>query len=424
MKPLVALVLSAGALVLDPGWGALAVLAAVPLGADRGELAGLALLALAPLAATAPASGDCTRPGAVTLVGRWRSPPGQDGRLETPLGDVAVRFTADVQPPAPGEPVRLSARLTPGSHALVVGVTVTGSPRGAWLDRWARATRRRVSTLVRRTRQGLVAALVLGRRRELPNTVRETAAQTGTLHLFALSGLHVILLARLTARLLAGIGVRNHMASGALLVLFGALSGARPPLQRATTGWWLGALGATVARGQSPLHRLAVVALLLLVWQPGLQHDLGARLSFLAVAGFVSALSLGPPRLRWLTASAGAFLSTAPLAAETFGRVQPWGLLVTPIALPLVSLLLLLGLVTVIPGSALSVLDPVTGPALDATAGVLQQGLALAAGLLPAPRQPAPLPLDGTLASMIVVAALIALAQTLGSRRPLPADLP
>ena len=166
-------------------------------------------------------------------------------------------------------------------------------------------------------------------------------------------------------------------------------------------------------RDASALHRLGAVALVLLVLRPELADDLGARLSFLAVAGLLAVARLpgGGP-----VAPVGAFLVTAPLVAETFGRVQPWGLLLTPLLVPLVAAVLALGAVLVLPGALLAGLDPLGGPLLAGAAGLLGRLLEEAALRCPQPLEPGPLPLPGSVAGLLVLGALLALPAALPSR--------
>jgi competence protein ComEC len=202
-----------------------------------------------------------------------------------------------------------------------------------------------------------------------------------------------------------------------VLAGFCALAGMRPPLLRATLGWALLAWSWSAGRRCAGLPRLGVVALLVLVAQPGAQAELSAQLSFAAVAGLVAAARLGRGPLVFWLAPAGAFLATAPLAAEVFGRVQPWGVLVTPLLLPWVAALLLAGLPAVLPGDAARALDGFTGPALQTLATGLERSLEELAVRLPPPLHPPPPPLPGWLLSALVVAALWTLGAGRGGPR-------
>jgi predicted membrane metal-binding protein len=139
-------------------------------------------------------------------------------------------------------------------------------------------------------------------------------------------------------------------------------------------------------------------------------QGLSPQLSFLSVAGLIGAARATGGAWALLGAPAGAFLATAPLCVETFGRVQPLGVLITPLLVPWVGLLLGVGLLAIVPLGLLRGLDPVSATLLDAAAGVLTELLGWLAVRLPAPVSPPVLPVPGWLASLAIVAALNLLA--------------
>src|SRR5262245_8568984 len=193
MSPALVLLLALAALMLPAGVGLLpaAFVACTAWRVTGGRLhaAGLALLALVPLVPAAqqalrqprPGAGDTTgeREGAVRLTGRWRQPPCQPAFLETAAGDLALRFVEGLQPPAPGTPVEILARVGPGGTPLAISVAARGPPQGAWLDRWALEAGQRVGRLVERDNEGLVAALILGQREHLSFPVSADCIATG-----------------------------------------------------------------------------------------------------------------------------------------------------------------------------------------------------------------------------------------------------
>ncbi|MCB9897225.1 MAG: ComEC/Rec2 family competence protein [Planctomycetes bacterium] len=408
--------LSLLALALPSPLGFAVVPAALLVRASAPCVAGLALLALASnlshQAIPHGAERDTSGPSAARLNGTWRQLPGEQPHLDTLAGRVSVRCSDDVRPPPPGTPVSLLARVDDTGAARVVSLAARGPPTGAWLDRWGAAAARRTGELVHPERRGLVAALVLGDRSDLPWALRRACIATGVMHLLALSGLHVSLVATGLGRILTGRALGRGRVHGAALLAFVLVAGARPPLVRALLGWVLLTYGRLSARPLTPLRRLLSVALIVLAVDPSLVDDAGTRLSFLGVAGLLAALRLPGRRVAVALAPAGAFLVTAPLCVELFGRVQPWGVLLTPLLAPLVGVVLLTGLVAIVPGPALAVLDPLTGPLLDHAARGLGLLLEWAEILLPPPLTPPPLPIPGLLGSLMVLAALLALGRT------------
>lgn len=407
------LVLSAlAALLLPRGAGLLVALLAGCAGAERRELLGLLLLAAAgPLAAWRAAleqtGPSATHAHAFRVDGTWRAPPGADAHLRTSAGPLAARLDAGLRAPAPGTPVRALVRATPGGAARIVALTGLGPPSGAWLDRWAVQAAERVRRVVPRAQTGLVSALVLGSRDGVSEPLRRACVRSGTMHLLALSGLHVALLAGLLG---AAFGRRAVFATALALLGFVALAGSRPPLVRAALGFGLVQVATSAGRNAGAFHRLLCVGLLMEIASPGLHRELSAQLSFLAVGGLLAAVRLVRGPLAVFAGGAGACLATAPLCAEVFGQVTFVGVLVTPLLVPAVAMILGIGFVAIVAGSAFSALDRLTGALLGHCAALMEAMLHALESLAPEPLRPPPLPVPGWSVSLAVVAALCLLS--------------
>jgi len=383
-------------------------------------LCGLILLALAsqlqalnrPRTAPIPDERTAQAWRALRLTGRWRTPPAAPARLMTAAGPVALRLASDLPPPAPGARLEVLARVDPAGRATAVAFQADAELRGAWPERVAQAAAWRARTLAPGDAGGLLRSLLLGDRSRLDGATKAAFVATGTSHLLALSGLHVSLLAALAGRVLG-----PSLAAGWLLI-FTWVAGPRAPLLRALCGralaWACGRDGRPVA----PLPNLVLVALLLAVLAgPERLRSLSAQLSFLAVGGLIGGAritSFTPAAA--LLGPAGAVLAIAPLCAETFGQVQPLGILLTPLLTPLVALILALGSVSVLPGELCSCLDPLLRPALVGCSEALLELVHAAAALAPAPLRPIAPPVDPFLMGLAVVWALSVLARDRRSR--------
>ncbi len=381
--------------------GALAVAALLARGED---LSGPA--AAAPTVRGAPAA-------AVRLTGVWRHPPGQrHGVVETTGGDVALEWAGAVARPVPGTPVQVLARVRQeDGRLLAVDVSSLGPPGPVWPETWRDVVRTRIRQLVAPDHVGLCEALVLGRREDLHFEVKARCLRTGTMHLLVLSGLHVGLVSSMIAALTGTVFRRQGVPCGLLLLLFVSLSGPRPPLVRALLGWVLDRVGAALGRRPAAYPRLASSALIMLAWNPLLAASLSFQLSFLAVAGMIAVGRIGQ---RWgaaWIAPVGAFLGTAPLCASTFGEIQPWGVLWTPLLAPFVAVILATSVIAVLPGSAAELLDPLTGPILDGALAGFESAVAVLAGLSPETLRPTQLPIPGVLLALALVGALVFLAR-------------
>jgi ComEC/Rec2-related protein len=133
----------------------------------------------------------------------------------------------------------------------------------------------------------LIWAMTLGWRTALTDEVEEVFVRSGTMHLFAISGLHVGLLAGIVLALFRGMGVTVRAAGlGVIVVLWGytAATGWQPSAVRATlmstvlVGGWIG------VRPSQVLNSLATAGWVVLLWDPRQLFQAGFQLSFAVVA--------------------------------------------------------------------------------------------------------------------------------------------
>ena len=192
---------------------------------------------------------------------------------------------------------------------------------------------------------GMTAAVLIGDRTLVPVSLERAFRDAGTLHLLAVSGLHVGLLGLLIygVAILLGLTRRNALvAVMVLLPLYAVLCGGRPSVVRAV----LMACGVILGlrRGLAPgaLNGLGLAAFGLLLWSPQNALDVGFQLSFAATAAILGVLrppdpataSWDPPPV-WRTALIGplavtlaAQMAAFPIVAWHFSRVVFGGLLV------------------------------------------------------------------------------------------------
>ncbi|MEZ4756711.1 MAG: ComEC/Rec2 family competence protein [Flavobacteriales bacterium] len=151
--------------------------------------------------------------------------------------------------------------------------------------------------------RALVKALVLGQRDELDPSIGQAFVRSGTVHVLAVSGMHVGLIYVLLGRLLSVLGQGRHagIVRALLLLLclwaYAGLTGGSPSVLRATTMFSFFVLAEVLGRRQSSLNSLTAAAVLLLAWDPGMLVQASFQLSFLAVLGIL--LFLRPLRALW-----------------------------------------------------------------------------------------------------------------------------
>ncbi len=187
---------------------------------------------------------------------------------------------------------RILVRLSAAHPACVERLN-----RPHWPSPWTAVQRLRSAgdrTLWRqldRERSGLAAALLLGLRDELSDQRAEAFVVTGTIHLLVVSGAHVSIVVALLVWAYRG-GLLPRRAALAATALVGVgytlVTNAEPPAVRAAVmivllcwGWWL-------RRPQAAWNALAAAALWVLAVNPADLMRTGPQLSFLCVATLIA----------------------------------------------------------------------------------------------------------------------------------------
>ena len=253
---------------------------------------------------------------------------------------------------------------------------------------------------------GVVTAMLIGDRARAPPETERVFRDAGTLHLMAVSGLHVGLLSLLVYGTLVLAGVRRRPALTVLLFLlplYAALCGGRPSVVRAVLMAAAVILGLRRGLTGPALNGLGLAGLALLAHSPWNAFDVGFQLSFAATLAIIAAfrpedpaeVSWDPsPRWRtWILAPLGvtlaAQLATFPIVAWHFGRVVFGGLLVAVPAGLLAGPVLGLGFVwlalagTGFPGDAVGFLLTL---ATETLIGLSEWGAGLSFGAFPVAR--------------------------------------
>ncbi len=311
------------------------------------------------------------------------------GRLDNlAIGDLIEVAGVLVRPAEPANPGDFDIQRwmrTQGLHATVAAdlpeaVTILGRERTAvdWLAVVRAAVRRRAEELIvanLRPRTSAVAqSLLLGSRVELDRDLRRAFAESGTLHVLAISGMNVGLLwgwLWLWCRALKYSPCVSLIAVLILLPTYALVTDANPPVVRATIVAVVMAFGQLIGRHTSRWNSLALAALLVLAWNPSDLFNAGAQLSFVAVCailvttGFLRSVhvavelddgpvannSLWRSGLRWLVrvviegylVSIGIWVMTSPLIASQFHLVSPIGFLLNVLLSPLIMVMFWLG---------------------------------------------------------------------------------
>ncbi|MEP3478877.1 MAG: DNA internalization-related competence protein ComEC/Rec2 [Fuerstiella sp.] len=152
---------------------------------------------------------------------------------------------------------------------------------------WLRADAERIlDTSLAGQDQQLAVAMFLGNRSQLPHELRDAFVASGTMHLLAISGLHVGILSLFVIRLFHVLGASRQKALLAMMFLicgYAMVTGFRPSVVRATLFLLLFGVSQLLGKQQRLLDLLSLTALIMTIWVPELFVDTGAWLSFLSI---------------------------------------------------------------------------------------------------------------------------------------------
>ncbi|MEZ5071760.1 MAG: ComEC/Rec2 family competence protein [Bacteroidales bacterium] len=245
--------------------------------------------------------------------------------------------------------------------------------------------------------RSLLLALALGDRASMPEELEETYVRAGSIHLLAVSGLHVGLLWWGLRHLLGLIPFlfRNPWSRTlvllALLWYYAYLTGLSSSVCRSVLMLSLYSLAVLLRLRSAALNSTFGSAFILLLLDPGRGADVGFQLSYLAVLGILLLKPLLDLVLRssrkvpdWIgnatSVSLSAQLGTLPLVLHYFGQVPLYALVSNLVALPL--LMVLMGaLFLSLPFSLAGVGTAASTGVLYALARLMNRSMAFFAGL-------------------------------------------
>lgn len=244
----------------------------------------------------------------------------------------------------------------------------------------------------------LAKALLLGIRREVDDEFEEQLLRTGTIHLLAISGLHVGIFAGVVVFALRWLPIPPRARFPAALfavAVYLAVSGGQPPTVRAAIVLGTYFLGKTILRRSSGWNSLALAGIVVLACNPSDLFRVGPQLSFLSAAVLIAfgsrllleettdplarlILESRPAWQRFLIGigkaagqsfAIGAVLCTvtAPLVMARFHVAAPMGMILTPLLLPPLSVVLTAGFLLMLIGPWCGPVGWLCGAACDAT---------------------------------------------------------
>ncbi|MEK6649629.1 MAG: ComEC/Rec2 family competence protein, partial [Bacteroidota bacterium] len=311
------------------------------------ELRARVLLPMAALVDSArdPKAGELWRiEGSIDPFPRPRNPGEFDYGAYLSLGGVDAVIRAARASPAPEE---------------------SQADRHAWLGTTQGRLYRAIDALHSGERAAFLKGVILGYRADLGDELKQAFLMTGTVHILAVSGGNVALVAGVAMVLFGVLRFRRRtvglLAIGAV-VGYMWVTGSSPSVVRATIMAIVVLAGTVVGRRTDVFQSLSVAALVLLLGDPRTLFDPGFQLSFVSVLAIVVGVPLFNRALeRWpeeirdqphvrataqlAAISLAAQVGTLPLTLGMFGQVSIVAVLANLAVVPLSGVALILGVI-------------------------------------------------------------------------------
>jgi competence protein ComEC len=292
------------------------------------------------------------------------------GKLETPpqLGDFDYQGYLENQQ-------IYSTMLYPEIELLETG---QGFRPMAWVYSLRNSLSQSLARVIPEPQASLAQGVVLGIRYNIPQSIKDDFAGTGTAHLLAISGLHLSIL----AGILLSIGIRLFgkrryiyiwLALG-VIWFYALITGLNPPVVRGAIMASLFLSAELLGRQRTAVTSLAFAAAIMVGIDPHILWDAAFQLSFLGMAGLIF---IAPPLMRLgrkivdkafreegvgaslanivtdsFSVTLAATIAVWPVVAHYFGIVSLVGPLATFLALPALPALIVLGALSGIIGLA------------------------------------------------------------------------
>tara|TARA_B100000315_G_C14590399_1_gene595437 strand:- start:187 stop:2538 length:2352 start_codon:yes stop_codon:yes gene_type:complete len=218
----------------------------------------------------------------------------------------------------------------------------------------------------------LVTALIVGLREGVPKEIKQDFADTGVIHVLAVSGLHVGYVLIIVTFLVGLIKLPfewKKILVVLILIFYAVLTGGKPSVWRATLMASLYVLAPLVNRDVNLWNIIGVSALGLLIYKPVYLFDLGFLLSFTAVMSIVFFMDLiqkivpekfqfknisnKPVKYTWglFLVSLSAQIGTLPFIMFYFDRIPVISLIANVIIVPLIAFIVGSGFAILLLGS-------------------------------------------------------------------------
>jgi competence protein ComEC len=223
---------------------------------------------------------------------------------------------------------------------------------------------RTIMTVMTGDEANFLIGLLLGDRTEISEEIKKAFMNTGTIHVLAVSGSHVILvvtIAYVILGLLRFPGKIKIVLTLIALVYYTFLTGAAPSIVRASVMAGIVLVGKFFQQKTDPYNVLGLSAVLIYLYDPKQLFDVGFQLSFSAVFSMVyfypklnaligkipeplEEFRIITPLWQLFALSLAAQVGTIPFTAYYFGKISVVSLFANLLVVPVVGLIVTIGL--------------------------------------------------------------------------------
>lgn len=207
----------------------------------------------------------------------------------------------------------------------------------------------------------ILEAMVLGNSGKISKETRDVLSKSGTSHIVAISGMHIVIFSTMIFWLLTNLGLWRKQALGLSIIFIFTyifLVGCPPSALRAGIMTSLLFIAEIFDRKSFNLRTLILAASILLLFNPLLlKYDLGFQLSFLAVLGIILTSAIFNEWfsfIKWkkvreiVAVTASAQIFSLPILISSFGYFSLVSFFTNLLILPIISIIMILGLLMVL----------------------------------------------------------------------------
>ena len=207
----------------------------------------------------------------------------------------------------------------------------------------------------------ILEAMILGNSGKISKETRDILSKSGTSHIVAISGMHVVIFSTMIFWLLINLGLWRKQALGISIIfifIYVFLVGCPPSALRAGIMTSLLFIAEIFDRKSFNLRTLILTGSIILLFNPLLlKYDLGFQLSFLAVLGIILASAtfnewfsfIKWKKVREIVAvTASAQIFSLPILISSFGYFSLVSFFTNLFILPILSIIMILGMLMVL----------------------------------------------------------------------------